>query len=401
MTTEDMNGWPREVLPPPVRATTPVLGVFTGIFGRRWLENALDNLTRQEGEPTLAVLAVNGTDDIAVERLLAYQAESQHEIWVVVNQRNMGPLGSWYRNRDLMTTPWTALMHQDDVYLGSHLDLLRRMADQAEESTLGLFTTLGGISEDGRHEMSPPAMVNRHLRRQPSAVLLPALVARHAFPTPAWAVRTSIDIPDLAWYDSGASDSEWHARLACMGTLDATDEVTVQYRQPVDSESSTTSYHTRAWLWALSLSRLVASAEFRHLVTSLENGGRSAFAVDLLAAIPARYPDSPLFEYVQFQAAQQMAACWDYRESETLRFLRSRMAALGPSAGTGTLDSLMGDGAGPQPGRAPLELLGRERRRPWWDRQGRKLYRRHAHRLPRSWRERVFGWYSAFRTGAS
>jgi hypothetical protein len=408
MTSEDASAsrWSRTIYAPdgPLVDGTEAddtVCAFAGVFGDQWVDNLVESLERQNIGPLQCVLAINGPNERALNRLLDFQRRTHHHVTVVVNERNLGPLGSWYRNRDLLLRPWIAFFHQDDVYLDDHVLTLKRMAGNANQGTVGLFTSLGDL-QGGDHGAGTSApMANRHLRLKSPQVLVPEIVRRHPFPTPTFALRAAVDVADMAWYDSGAPDSEWFARLACQGSLDSSDEVTVLYRRPLDSESSKTDWKTRAWLWSLSLSRLLTSREFRHLLVDLPPGERDKFARRMLQAIPARYPSSPIFTYLQFLAAQEMATAWDYGDGESGPWLLDALSAWGHSASTISLQSLTGK-KHPTPHAAPVDaLLGDPIRRAAWDRAGRRAFTKVGHRLPRTLQERIVRAYGSWRRGSS
>jgi len=398
------RSWPRSVYEPRNRAADQSLAIFAGVYGQRWIDNVIENLERQSQIPLRVLVAINGPSDFALSELLAYQQRSVHEVWIVQNSSNLGPWGSFARNHDLISADWVAFLHQDDIYLANHIPTLRSLTSQVSNSTLGVFTTLGSADDSGRRRGLPPPIENRHLRSAPSHILVPAIIQRHAFPTPAFAVRSRAAVPDIPWYDSGAPDSEWFARLACQGTLDASDEVTVLYRQPSDSESSATDTPTRAWLWSQSLTRTIRSPEFREMVTHMPTGVRREFARSLLQAIPARYPDSPIFQFVRYLAAQEMLSAWDYEGGPAADLIRAVLDEWAPSGATRTLDDLFG--------RAPLgsdsaaaasvaALMGHPQSTSAWEERGRKAYRSYGHLLPKRVTQHMVGAYRKLRKASS
>jgi hypothetical protein len=374
------------------------LGVWLGIHGSRWIDSAVASVECQDADPLDVVVAVNGPDEHAEERLIDWQSRSRHSITVAVNDRNLGPLGSWYATRGLLASPWVALMHQDDEYLPHHLTTLARVAETAPSDVMAVFTSMAGISEDGTPQAAPP-MRNRHLDLAPSAVTLPEIIRRHPFPTPASALRNPEGFVDgLAWYDSGAPDSEWFVHLACRGRFRVLDDVTVQYRQPATSESSQTGWESRAWQWAQSLDRFIQSEDFGTFLSKLNSGQRTSVAQDILDAIPSRCPTSPAFAFLQFAAAQRMADAWDYSPGPATDILLDFLAAGGESAATRNLGSVVGTGTTPDPRAAEmLVLLGAPPQTSPADRAVRRLYRRYGHWLPRWAQEAGYGAYDRLR----
>jgi hypothetical protein len=388
----------RKVYLPSSPASSGEVGIWLGLHGERWLSNAMSSVESQEG-PDLDVVAVlNGSSRGAEDFLLAWQGNSRHAITIAVNDRNLGPLGSWYRNRDLLIKPWVALLHQDDVYLPHHVSTFASAVSAAPDDVLGVFTAMRGIAEDGSPLTAPP-MRNRHLDLAPSQITVPEIIRRHPLPTPASALRNpQAWVDGLAWYDSGAPDSEWFALLACRGRFRIMDEVTVGYRQPSASESSTTGWESRAWQWGQSLGRVIQSRDFGEFLARISSDRREATARSVLEAIPARYPGSPLFGYLQFAAAQRMAEAWDYEPGWATDDLLKVLSAAGESAATRSLESIAGPAS--RQGTASVELsalLGSAPAVGRVDRLGRSLYKRYGHRFPRWARETAFDSYDRLR----
>lgn len=372
------------------------VGVFLGIHGDRWVENAIASVERQEVATLSVVAGLNGPSSTALEQLLKWQASSRHAITVVVNDRNLGPLGSWHCNRDLLTAPWVALMHQDDVYLPNHVSYLLAAAEAASESVLAVFAAMSGIDELGRPTAAPP-MDNEFLDLAPMTTSLPAILRRHPLPTPAVMLRSPLGyVHDLAWYDSGAPDSEWFARLACRGRFRVLQDVTVLYRTASGSESQSTGWRSRAWQWAHSLDRLIHSEDFAKAIQYVSPESRAFLADELLAAIPARYPTSPVFEFLAFSAAQRMASTWQYEPGPATELLAYYLTADPGSAATRNLTGITGVPASEpaaEAARAVRQLLGEPPTRGRLEESGRTAYLRFGHLLPQRTRMAAYRFY--------
>lgn len=395
-----MSAWPRRIHAPLQNAKEERLAAFVGVFGRRWVENTIDNLERQEVQSIQVVMAVNGSDLAIEERLLDFQRTTRHSIWVVVNETNLGPGGSWEVNRELIDAPWISYLHQDDVYLANHLATLLEVTSRADPHLQAVFTGLDGLGDDGRSRVAGPPQVNRHLSRRASYEVLPEIIRRHPFPTPTFCLRASGAVPDMAWYDSGAPDSEWCARLACRGEIEVIERVTALYRRPASSESSATDWESRAWMWANSLNRILLSKDFANLLSTIPESERSTFVDELLDAIPFRYPSSPIFGFLQFVAGQVMSSSWDYREPHSLAFLRNSLEMVGHSAARKSVESLLNTQVVSIPaGIDGSALLGPPPRIGRFEKVSRKTYRRVGHWIPRSLRLRLYGRLRANRRG--
>ena len=379
---------------PPIEGT---VGVFVGIYGDAWVDNAIHSVERQDAGPVDAVMAVNGPWPNALEKLRAWQSQTEHRVTVVANQSNLGPLGSILLNWDLMSGDWLAIMSQDDLYRPNHLSTMAREGRDAPDDVLAIFTALDGISADGLSPRPGPPFLNAHLDLAPSRKLETEIIRRHPLPAPTVAFRRAkAGVPGLAWYDSGSPDSEWYGLLACRGRFRVLQQVTASYRESPDSESRATGWASRAWQWAQGLNRLLLSAEFRTLAAATPEEEREGFAQDLLAAISARYPGSPLFQFLQFTAAQQLADVWHYPPAEATRYLQGAMASMGESGATRNLASLTAQGAPTVPVDYAA-LLGQPPRSSALEHAGRRAYGRFAGVLPVGVRQRLYATYDRLR----
>lgn len=378
---------PDRVIYPPARLSEGgQAGVFLGIYGDRWVTNAIASIEQQGAGPLEVVAAVNGPTASAVGDLIEWQAKTSHAVTVVTNDRNLGPVGSWYLNRDLLQSPWIALFHQDDVYLPDHLTNLIDEARRAPEDVMAIFGAMSGIDDRGQPLAAPP-MDNNSLNLAPTATTLPAILRRHPLPTPAVMLRNPQGYVDgLAWYDSGAPDSEWFARLACRGRFRILDSVTVHYRSSPGSESQSTGWQSRAWQWAHSLDRLIHSDDFALAMAQLPESERQRFAGDLLAAIPARYPTSPVFDFLAFAAAQRMATIWNYETGPATELVAKTLGSEPASAAARNIAGITGSEIGVDlTGHegALTALLNQAPERGRLEESGRAVYRRYGHLLPK------------------
>ena len=369
------------------------ISMFLGIFGSAWVDNATASAEQQAGGAFHVVAAINGPDPVATQRLSTWANKSKHLVTVVQNNLNIGPLGSLHRSLDLISTPWVATLHQDDIYLPNHLDVHRSQLREAGPEIVASFTQMEGVSEDGATRTVGVPQASEGLDRGMSPDLLLGILRRHPLAAPTLAFhKDRAFVRDLVWFDSGAPDSEWYARLACRGTFRVSTEVTTLYRDTPISESRQTDRETRAWQWAQSVNRLLLSADFHDLAVTIAPSDRDQFSRELLESIPSRYPDSPIFGFLQYTAAQTLANAWDYSSQEALDFLYSTLESLGESAAANTLapqcsttnivrpaDTAAVLGALPEKGRL--------------HRAGRTAYQRFGHRLSPAARKRLYSIY--------
>lgn len=375
------------------RHVAPDISVFLGIFGSAWVDNAISSVEQQIGGAFHVIAAVNGPDPIATQKLSAWASESRHLVTVVQNNSNLGPLGSLHRSLDLISTPWVATLHQDDIYLPHHLEVHRSQLEEAGPDTVASFTQMEGVSEDGATRTVGVPQSSEGLDRVRSPDLLLGILRRHPLAAPTLAFhKDRAFVHDLVWFDSGAPDSEWYARLACRGNFRVSRQVTTLYRDTLVSESRQTDRKTRAWQWAQSLNRLLLSADFCDFAVTIAPGDRDQFARELLESIPSRYPDSPIFGFLQYTAAQTLTNAWDYSSQEALDFLYSTLESLGGSAAANTLAPQCSTTSIVRPAdtAAVLGVLPEKGR---LHRAGRTAYQRFGHRLSPAARKRLYSIY--------
>lgn len=375
------------------RAVATDISIFLGIHGSGWVENAISSVEQQVGGPYPVIAAVNGPDAAAARLLSDWANHSRHQVTVVQNDANLGPLGSLYRSLDLIPTPWVATLHQDDMYLPNHLAVHQSQLQHAGPEIVASFTQMEGVSEDGSTRLVGISQASDALDLKESPELLLGILRRHPFAAPTLAFhKDRAFVPDLVWFDSGAPDSEWYARLACRGTFRVSEQVTTLYRDTPVSESRQTDRQTRAWQWAQSLNRLLLSADFYDLITTLNPSDQDEFARALLQAIPSRYPDSPIFGFLQYTAAQTLTSAWQYSSQEALDFLYSTLESIGGSAAAATLkpECSVSDIARPQDTPVVLGALPEKSR---LHRAGRTAYLRFGHRLSPATRRRLYAIY--------
>lgn len=375
------------------RPTAADITVFLGIHGSVWVDNAIDSVEQQTGGPYHIVAAINGPDADAAGKLSMWANQSKHLVTVIQNKSNLGQLGSLYRSLDLISTPWVATLHQDDIYLPNHLAIHQSQLEHADTDIVASFTQMEGVSEDGSTRLVGVTQASEGLDLRSSPDLLLGILRRHPLAAPTLAFhKDRAFVQDLVWFDSGAPDSEWYARLACRGTFRVAREVTTLYRDTPISESRQTDRQTRAWQWAQSLNRLLLSADFHDLVVGIRPSDRDQFARAMLMNIPNRYPDSPIFGFLQYTAAQTLTSAWDYSSQEALDFLYSTLESLGGSAAAKTLapGCSVSEIATPADTAAVLGSLPEKGR---LHRAGRSAYQRFGHLLPPGTRKRLYSIY--------
>ena len=380
-----------------------MIGVFTGIYGSEWIMNAAENLDRQDVDLVRAVFAVNGESSNGLEELLKWQAATRHSVDIVVNKQNLGPIGSWYRNRDLLETPWRAWMHQDDLYHSHHVSTLLSQIELAPIDVVAVFTSMDRLGADGLSRRAGPPLLGPKLNLRERSELFVEVVRQQPFPAPTQCTRSDADPNNLAWYDSGAPDSEWFARLACRGRFMSTFEVTASYRESEESESHTTDWSTRAWLWAQSLQRIIMSNDFATLAAEIPVETRSHFSERLISAISARYPEGKIFEFLKFSAAQRLCETWNYRDGSPVPLLTSTLEEWGISASVRNLRTIDNQSLGGERAKVEslsgvgVELLGFPPRPSALEKFGRSVYKSIGHRVPTKLRTLVFQWVQRYR----
>lgn len=307
--------------------------VFLGLFeGRRYLKARLRELQNQTNQAFYLLIADNSSDDFdpsLIETEIKAVGMDRGRWLVVRNPVNLGGLGSFQLNLDLVPSEWVTSMHQDDSYSSNHLSVHIETMQDLNADVLSISSDMGSLDSDGTR-IAPLPRANWFIRDPSRADLFLASIGMQIIPFPAMSIRKSIvELDIVPWTTVAFSDSELSLRILMTGAHEFIQKETVLYRENPNSESHVQGIEVRNHSAALGLLRVFGSADFKSFVGELAPERREAFARKLQQGIYARVQDRQAADLVVAFTLEQLAHTWGYTVASTNEhiskvFLRKR-----------------------------------------------------------------------------
>jgi glycosyltransferase involved in cell wall biosynthesis len=308
------------------------LTVFLGIYnGSSYLDSLKVQLKNQSVKDFKLVIVDNCSQDSSWAQLQEWKEEFGEVLTMHKNEHNLGGGGSLEQalRIGLISTPWFAMMHQDDFYLPNHIEVLKDAIQGASPSTVGLCTAMGSMDNDGSTQPSPPrAMWLIEDSSQVNSFLINLRVQAFSFPTAA--VKTDIFMKSFAhWHSPSFSDTETTLNLITHGELEYVKKETIKYRENPNSESHVINSFESTIGASLGLTRVFTSKGFRDLLKKIEIDLRSKFFAELMSGIENRLTESSMAHHLKILAAEECCYAWDYSELESNSFLSTTYVTFG------------------------------------------------------------------------
>jgi glycosyltransferase involved in cell wall biosynthesis len=318
---------------------TAMVGLYNA---EHYLENIEHELLNQTDGESPIIFVDNCSSDNTRELLKNFSPELLSKSCVVRNPINLGGLGSLYLNLDLVTSPWVATVHQDDVYLPNHFSTLKEAIENASIDDVCFFTDMGTISgESGSSPektlIRPSWILDSWLQRD--VFLANLKLQAVSFPSSAFRVSALLKT-EVPWHSSTFTDTEITLMLSTTGTIMPIWETTMLYRLNPESESHDLTSPERILGSALSILRVVNSPGFTKLIQSLEHKDRASFAKNVFFGIEARLGRSIISELVTLAASESMGRSWGYNEVNTRENIETYFESLGGARTTELLKNL-------------------------------------------------------------
>jgi hypothetical protein len=301
----------------------PTLGfqttVFLGLYeGSNYLPSRLRELKNQDSQSFYLLIADNFSNDFDRAQVEAEIKATgiQPGRWIVVrNPVNIGGLGSFQLNLDLIFSEWVTSVHQDDSYLSHHLSTHIKELANASEGVVTVSSDMGSLGPDGNKAAALPR-ANWFIKTEDSKSIFLANVAMQVVPYPALSIRKSTAELDMVpWATVAFSDSELTLRNLMIGEHKFIQSETVMYRENPNSESHVQGIDVRNHSATIGLLRVFSSSDFSRFVSDLAPKLRAAFAMKLQQSIRVRIGDSAAADLVVAAALEQLAHSWGYTVS--------------------------------------------------------------------------------------
>jgi glycosyltransferase involved in cell wall biosynthesis len=331
----------RTVVPSRHPVGEALVTIFVGLYNAdAYWDGLVSLIEAQTGRGYRWLLVDNASSDDTWSSANAWAESSELDVTLVRSAFNLGSTGSVFVHFDLVSTEWAAFMHQDDVYLPEHFEVIETTARSASPGAVCIFSDMGRVSHDGKvlGPYPPPAWMLPDL--EPATLLL-GLIRNHCIPWPTLAVRTAqFRAMETSWHSTAAPDTEVTLRLIAHGSFVHVAQETMRYRDNAKSESRSIDNRERRFGETMSLLRTFESPEFADIALRLRREDRSAFVVGLEHSVHSRMGMTEHAQIVISAAFERLDKLWDNAEPTVLSKLAGIYGSRGASATASLLDRM-------------------------------------------------------------
>jgi hypothetical protein len=319
--------------------------VFLGLFeGRQYLQARIKELEAQTNQDFYLLIVDNCSSDFdmnSAQDLLLDSPVLKDRFQIVQNPVNLGGLGSFQLNVDIVQTPWITSFHQDDQYLANHMDIHLQEINKISDQVISVSTDLGSLGADGKKQPVPPR-ANWFIETRTQFDQFLAIVAEQVIPFPALSIRTSfVELDEVPWHTAAFSDSEMTLRALMRGKNEFIRKQTVLYRENPNSESHTQGETVRIHSATIGLLRVFGSTEFVNFLRGVPKDDRGTFASKLERAINLRISNQQFTQLLWSMCLEQLTHAWAYEEFRTTAATSELFGKLGQSYTPEILDGIL------------------------------------------------------------
>jgi hypothetical protein len=319
--------------------------VFLGLFeGKQYLQSRIKELETQTSQDFYLLIVDNRSSDFDMnyaQDLLLDSPVLNDRYRIIQNPVNLGGLGSFQLNVDLVQTPWITSFHQDDQYLPNHIASHLQQINNSSDDIISVSTDLGSLGADGNKQPVPPR-ANWLIETKTQFDQFLAVVAEQIIPFPARSIRTSlVELDQVPWHTAAFSDSEETLRALMRGKHEFIRKQTVLYRENPNSESHIQGEQVRVYSATLGLLRVFGSNEFVNFLQGVPKGNRGGFASKLESAINRRISNPEYAQLLWSMCLEQLTHAWAYEEPGTTAATSKLFGKLGQSYTPSILNGIL------------------------------------------------------------
>jgi hypothetical protein len=309
--------------------------VFLGFYkGEEYVKERIQDLEGQTSQDFYLVIVENctpGFDPGTINELLEFSKKFTGRYMIVQNPINLGGLGSFQLNIDLLPTAWITFFHQDDKYLANHVASHLQAISTASESLSSVSTDLGSLNSEGKKVPVPPR-ANWFIDNSSKQATFLANVAEQVVPFASLSMRKArFEVDQAPMHTVAFSDSEQTLKSLMRGDHQFIKKETVLYRENPISESHTQGARVRTFSATIGLLRVFASDLFIDYARKISSDDRGPFVAKLEDAIRRRIQDLAFADLVWTMSLEQLNLAWGYEEPNSTSATRDVFSILGES----------------------------------------------------------------------
>jgi glycosyltransferase involved in cell wall biosynthesis len=321
--------------------TTVYLGIYNG---DKYIVDRIKELENQTSQKFFLIVADNCSREFKlefVENQLQSSSLFVNRYLIIQNPVNLGAIGSFQLNLDLVPTAWITFFHQDDKYLPNHVATHLKAINLADDSIGSFSTDLGSRDFEGKKIPAPPR-ANWFIEKTSQQSTFLANVAEQVVPFPALSIRTKNLVTDRVPPHSVAfADSEHTLFSLMMGEHEFIPKETAFYTENPFSESHILGKATLTLAAMLGLLRVFASEEFVEYACKIPAAERGVFVAKLEKSIRQRLANVKYADLVWTMSLEQLNNAWGYQEPHSTAATRDVFRLLGESYTPDILDGIL------------------------------------------------------------
>lgn len=293
------------------------LTVFLGIYnGENYLENLFEQISNQDTNEFSLLIVDNASTDKSYKLAKDFAHKlSTVDFRLLKNSSNVGAMGNWTLNLHHVKTEWITMIHQDDFYKPNHISTLNKLIKNADKNVIGVCTTMGSMSAEGKILNSMPRS-SWFYGNQESPNQFIQNIKSQSVPYPSTAFRYEVfQKTKIPIHNPTFSDTEQTLKMLAYGRFIYSDTETMIYRENPVSESHVLNLSERTIGASIALNRVFNSLEFNYLLDKVATSDKHKFAENLLRGLEHRLPAGNLLIEIQILALEKMIEKWGYQDN--------------------------------------------------------------------------------------
>jgi glycosyltransferase involved in cell wall biosynthesis len=317
--------------------------LFIGVFNaEKYMKSVLDQLISQDNQNFKILLVNNSSKDNTMGYAGLWKKIFSNRVRIIENNINYGAYGSLFRNLNKIHTDWFAWIHQDDYYKSNHLSTILDLISQSDSKTVGVSTTMGSMSDNGKKLNSKPRSTWFSSNLDQAGQFLQNLKSQ-AVPDPASAFRLeSFKKVRMPIHSSSFPDTEHTLRLLGYGTFLVSQKETMLYRENPKSISHAINDTEREIGTSVSLIRVFSSIEFEKILNTITEDKQGDFTKKLLKALQHRFPEGAYLRTIEIFVLERIIEIWGYTNFEISQKLFQKYSEFSSPLTLNTINNLSG-----------------------------------------------------------
>jgi glycosyltransferase involved in cell wall biosynthesis len=318
--------------------------VYIGLYNsEKNLHNVFNQLHSQNNQSFDLLVVDNNSSDQTLKKVSEWKLEYKTRLKIVHNATNLGAYGSLFQNLNRIKTPWFIWWHQDDFYKYNHIDTLIGLISKSNQKVVGVSTTMGSISSDGKH-MNSYARPTWFTKNSSQVGQFIQNVKAQSIPDPASAFRVNVFKKTLIpVHSSSFPDTEHTLLMLGYGKFLISQKETMLYQENPNGISKTINQWERMFGATLGLVRVFHSNNFEKLLSLIDDKDRNKFAGRIVESLEIRFKTNKfLKQFLILTFLERLILEWGYDYAKISKLLQKNYSEFSSRLTLDTISGLSG-----------------------------------------------------------